>query len=569
VTHELLHMDARTREHAVVRRALASIVLASLAAAAPTARAQTCPTAEGPDILTGDLTGVANFTGQGGLEALSFGTSACNVGDQAVVVEASTNRHYVMGQNLYRLKDHGGWWAMEQVGMSWLRHGFCSLSTLLCCSSCQGSGCGNLGPGCADPLSASGNATQLQLGPRWQVDAFTADFTYPPDDPPFSGSTARRLEVAVLDLEPTSGSTTRYFGEAQYLAPDDAAAGNADNNASYREVSVSGSGDTWTFALSGATERGRPALLAWQDADPEVEVVPIQLPGEGRLLLAAKATDVGLGVWHYEYALYNMSSHDSVRSFSIPLPAGVAVSAVGFHDVTYRNGDGEGGVDFDGTDWPGVVAGGALTWQTDAYASDPNANALRWGTTYNFRCDAGAAPVVGDLTLIRYRSDSATVVPGVPVPGGPPSGFSFCDATDGSLGACPCANPGLPLSGCDIAQGTGGVGLWAVAQMTVPQNRATLRGDGYPTAASPPSLVIRSSALDPAAPVVFGDGLRCVGVPLVRLGAAIASAGVSVHTFGHGAGPGTYYYQLWFRNQPAMFCTSDAFNLSNGSTLVW
>jgi len=148
---------------------------------------------------------------------------------------------------------------------------------------------------------------------------------------------------------------------------------------------------------------------------------------------------------------------------------------------------------------------------------------------------------------------------------------TFCDSTDGSLASCPCGNPGAADTGCDIQQATGGVQLSVVAQQTSPQNRATLLGSGYPVSSFPATVVIRASDLDPAAPVVFGDGLRCVGVPLVRLAGEIGIAGISSHTLGHGAGPGsgTFYYQLWFRNTPAMFCTPDAFNLSGGRTLVW
>jgi len=90
---------------------------------------------------------------------------------------------------------------------------------------------------------------------------------------------------------------------------------------------------------------------------------------------------------------------------------------------------------------------------------------------------------------------------------------------------------------------------------------------------APTAIVIRSDALDPAAPVAFGDGLRCVAAsPLVRLAATTAAGGASTHTFGHGAvaGSGTFYYQLWFRNTPIMFCDpTAAFNLSSGRTLTW
>jgi len=147
---------------------------------------------------------------------------------------------------------------------------------------------------------------------------------------------------------------------------------------------------------------------------------------------------------------------------------------------------------------------------------------------------------------------------------------SFC-LGDGSEGACPCGNTGVAGHGCDIAQGTGGVRLDVLAQAPGVPNRATLRGTGFPSMGAPTAIVIRGAALDPASPVAFGDGLRCVGTPLVRLAASFASGGTSEHTVGHGsaAGPGTFFYQLWFRNTPAGFCTPEAFNLSSGRSLTW
>ena len=147
---------------------------------------------------------------------------------------------------------------------------------------------------------------------------------------------------------------------------------------------------------------------------------------------------------------------------------------------------------------------------------------------------------------------------------------TFCDQTDGSLSSCPCGNVGDPISGCDIAQGTGGVSVNVIAQETIPQNRVTLRAGGFPASTQPSAVVIRASALESSG-VVFGDGVRCVGVPLVRLGATAAFLGFADHTFGHGAGAGSgdFYYQVWFRNTPGSFCTPDAFNLSNGRVLTW
>ena len=183
-----------------------------------------------------------------------------------------------------------------------------------------------------------------------------------------------------------------------------------------------------------------------------------------------------------------------------------------------------------------------------------------------YRIDFVGAPG-GALTGMSGSTFGSTAM----VATGPNFFPSFCDAADGSLASCPCANAGLPDTGCDIQQETGGVRLDVVQQETVPQNRLTVQGSGYPATAAPTAIVIRSPILDGAAPVVFGDGLRCIGTPLVRLAATFASGGQSVHTFGHGtmAPAGQNFYQLWFRNTPAMFCTPDAFNLSNGRIVFW
>ena len=171
----------------------------------------------------------------------------------------------------------------------------------------------------------------------------------------------------------------------------------------------------------------------------------------------------------------------------------------------------------------------------------------------------GPGPVGGSLPGSAY---AFTVEQNAP---------SFCDSNDGALASCPCGNAGLPDTGCDVQQGTGGVGLEVQVQNTAPLNRATLGSFGYPAMFNPSVILIRAPGLDAAGPVVFGDGLRCVALPVVRLEATFANQGTATHTFGHGsmAGTGTFFYQAWFRNTPTMFCTPAAFNLSNGRQLTW
>jgi hypothetical protein len=129
-----------------------------------------------------------------------------------------------------------------------------------------------------------------------------------------------------------------------------------------------------------------------------------------------------------------------------------------------------------------------------------------------------------------------------------------------------CANPGAADTGCDNAQGTGGVRASVVLfDPDVPA--AVVRCTGFPVASTPTAVLLRSTAL--AAPHLFGDGLLCVGAPVVRMSATTALSGVSVHGIGHGAPPGTYEYQAWYRSSPAGFCTPDGFNVSSGVTIRW
>jgi hypothetical protein len=177
----------------------------------------------------------------------------------------------------------------------------------------------------------------------------------------------------------------------------------------------------------------------------------------------------------------------------------------------------------------------------------------------------------GNVYVAGFDSGNAFKV------GGPVLATTFCDALDGSLAQCPCGT-GFADTGCDVpipaGQGggtTGGVQLELAAQTYVPANRATLSASGFPAGSMPTGVVLRSQNLEPN-PVLFGDGLRCVGVPAVRLGTSTAIGGNSVHTFGHGSmvGGGLFNYQLWFRSTPASYCDpTAAFNLSNGRRIAW
>lgn len=373
----------------------------------------------GPDVIVGDMHGsVQNYTPSStgfdaGHDALSFGTTSCNIGnttlmwfndgDVASFGPDIANKHPVIGQTLYRFSRVDGASRFEMLGTSWLKHGFLALAQNTCCP-CQSPGSGNyLGVGCSDPYSASRNGGQTSAGPRYQVNANTGEYPYPLSGlAPYSGQTARRLRVKLTDLQNTSGgpnATVRYFGETQYVTPDDSMARRGNNNASIREVSVSGGATNKDFnyvSIGGnpynAINRMKSAIRVWREIDPEVLETDIQLPNEGLFVLSSRATRLPSGEYRYEYSLYNMNSDRSARSLAIPTLDSVQADGFEFRDVDYHSGDGLGNQNWDGSDWVNKKENGAVTWGTDAYQSKPNANAIRWGSTYTFRFDSPTAP---------------------------------------------------------------------------------------------------------------------------------------------------------------------------------
>jgi len=63
------------------------------------------------------------------------------------------------------------------------------------------------------------------------------------------------------------------------------------------------------------------------------------------------------------------------------------VTNIGFHDANYHSGE-----RFEKTDWATDIDAGSITWSTERFDENPQANALRWGNLYNFRFDVNAAP---------------------------------------------------------------------------------------------------------------------------------------------------------------------------------
>lgn len=388
---------------------------------------------EGANVVAGELSSVIAWGEENGIAAYSVGTTACNLGDEELLWMGVTEEHPVVGHNLYRLEDG----RFEQIGMSWVKHAFAAFQRDLCCTCIASSSISSLGVGCSDPYSAATNGVQASLGPRGEVNAFEGVFPFPPGVqsgmPPPAGDIARRLQVAAADLDPALHPDAEYFIEAVYAAPDDAAAGNGFDNASYRPYVRGSAGANGVVSLipAGMTVRGSPALRAWAVAESSVRLEEVRLPGDGAFWIASDAIDEGGGTWRYEVALFNLNSDRGIAA--IGLPGGVSP-----RDLTMSFPRSHSGETRKNTPWNSSVNGEFAVFVAPSYAVDPDANAILWGTCFSFSYRSDAPPVDGAANVVMFRGPGPALVT-MPViapraPGAPVT-ISVCDAEPNTLGA--------------------------------------------------------------------------------------------------------------------------------------
>lgn len=385
-------------------------------------------TVPGPDVIVGDLVGLAQFGSAANNQVgLAVGTDSCNAGTIDLNWFALPNNdHPVIGMNLYRMSggaDNAE--RFEMVGHSALKHGFTALTQNICGFGCNGVGGSLLGSGCSDPYSASLNSGP-NLGSRAWVNPFTGffprgDSATPPNN--HSGHThtgpSHRILVGVNDLITTQNPGAAYFAEGQYVTPHEynwcqsnPGQCNQYNNVSYRRYNVSGTAAPFSFSPNGSTQREKIALNAWTGATI-VEVHPV--PGvDGKAFVGYKVTNPSAGVWRYEYALYNMNLDRAIQSFGVPIGNGVTLTNVQFYAPPQHPGWSADGTDnnqgFSSAPWTESDANGYKFWSSETFAQNPNANAIRWGTMYNVRFDSNRPPVLTDGRMGFFKTGQPITV---------------------------------------------------------------------------------------------------------------------------------------------------------------
>ena len=385
-------------------------------------------TRPGPDVIVGELSGLAQFGASSGTQVgLAVGTDSCNPGVQNLDWFANpANDHPVIPQNLYRMS--GGATndeRFEQIGQSSVKHAFTAASSNTCGFGCNGVSGTQLGSGCSDLYSASLNSGP-SLGSRAWINPFTGAYPRNDSQTPNNSHTghthlgpSHRILVEMSDLVPASNPGATYWAEGQYVTPHEyvwcqshPGECNMYNNVSYHRYNVTNSASPFTFSSVGSTVRETPAIRAWTGATfNQVEPVP-GVDGIG--VVGYKVTNPSAGVWHYEYAVYNENIDRAFQSFSVPLGPGVTVSNIGFHAPPQHPGwtfDGTvGNTGYSSTPWTPVQTAGSLSWNSETFDQNQNANAIRWGTLYNFRFDSNRPPQAANATIGFFKTGTPITV---------------------------------------------------------------------------------------------------------------------------------------------------------------
>jgi hypothetical protein len=217
---------------------------------------------------------------------------------------------------------------------------------------------------------------------------------------------------------------------------------------------------------------------------------------------------------------------------------------------------------WNGTVWSGV-GGGTNPWPSNGLALHAHDDGT--GTGPSLWLGGQITSIGGNSSLNVARWSSCGNV-GVP----------FCFG-DGTATACPCGNSGAPGNGCASSFDPNGARLSAHGLPDVTDDTLVLAGSA--TSNSIVTYFQGTTRQNGGAGSVFGDGLRCAGGAIIRLGSVQAIGGqshypdvgqlaVSVRGAVPPGGGVRRTYQVWYRNA-ASFCTSSTFNLSNGLEVTW
>jgi len=411
----------------------------------------------------------------GGEVGLSMRNTMCNPGSVSIPwFAAMQENHPKFGFLITRLSND----RMEQISdRSYCKHAFTSASQPGACGACNGIGGSQMGVTCSDTYTAGHNAGRSNLGPpaeinpwlgTWEATGSYFDQGDPPVGPPGNTDTVRspisapdevKNRVTVKEADLLTPGASYYYG-IQLIHEGEAVANRWDNIKS-RGFTASYSGGAWTVANSAVGEAFGSILQHWPGAT-------LNSGGngndDGRFFVASKATALGGGMFHYEYAVHNVDNSRAGATLRIPIDANAVASNFTFRDIDTNALN----------NWTAARVGNEIVFTA------PATNPLEWNTIYNFGFDANFAPGNSGVSI-----DEARIGPGalfVSVGAIAPSGASFAQVTTlgTGCGGTPGCNGSFYETGYDGYSGftltpvTGGYDVSALTGTWIAPAGATL-----------------------------------------------------------------------------------------------
>ena len=334
---------------------------------------------------------------------LSMRNTMCNPGSVSIPWYAQMQEnHPKFGFLITRLVND----RMEQISdRSYCKHAFTSASTSGACGACNGIGGTQMGVTCSDTYSASNNGSRTYLGPPHEIDPWLGTWNhigsyFDQGDPNVGapgntdgvqntisvGSDAVKNRVTIQEADLLTPGAQYFYG-IQLIHQGEALANRGDNIKS-RGFVPTWNGTTWTVANSAVGEAFGSILQHWTGSTVESGTNGTD---DGRIFVASKATSIGGGMYHYEYAVHNVDNSRAGATLRVPIDAGVTASNFTFRDI-----------DTDAlNNWTAARVGNEIVFTA------PPSNPLEWNTIYNFGFDADVAP--GDSWV---EIDEARIGPG-------------------------------------------------------------------------------------------------------------------------------------------------------------
>jgi hypothetical protein len=126
--------------------------------------------------------------------------------------------------------------------------------------------------------------------------------------------------------------------------------------------------------------------------------------------VAGRRLSVNDGVlpFHWEIVVQNLNSDTSAHQLVVDLGGAATIGNAGWHGAPLHSGE------IWATDpWDVVIdqGNGTVTWSTDDFATDPNANALRYGQMFTFWFDSDVGPENDTTTLSTFKIVDTLTLP--------------------------------------------------------------------------------------------------------------------------------------------------------------